>query len=88
MHFGPSLHNWSVTQCWDLGRAPITGDDVVMNGVAGSGGAATNYDLAAGVQLHSITILKGGGTVRRVLVVCEGEYDRPSLDAGVRPRAA
>ncbi len=59
----PSSHNSSATQCWDLGRAPITGDDVVMNSVAGSSSAVTNYDLAASVQLHSITIRKGGGSI-------------------------
>jgi uncharacterized repeat protein (TIGR01451 family) len=45
--------NWSNAACWNLGRAPITGDDVV---IGGSGQANTNYDLGAGVQLHSVTV--------------------------------
>src|SRR5258708_36810758 len=57
-----SGHAWSVTQCWDLGRAPITGDDVVMNGAVGPASPVSTYDLSSTVQLHSTTILKGGGS--------------------------
>ena len=50
----PCNANWSTATHWDLGHAPQTGDDVVWG--AGLIPSITNYDLAAGVQLHSLTV--------------------------------
>ena len=50
----PCGSNWSTATHWDLGHAPQTGDDVVWG--AGLIPSITNYDLAAGVQLHSLTV--------------------------------
>jgi fibronectin-binding autotransporter adhesin len=52
--------NWSTSACWDLNRAPISGDDVMIDNAAQ---AQTNYDLAAGIQLHSLTISSASGAV-------------------------
>ena len=57
---GATNTNWSTPTNWDLGRAPITGDDVIYNG-AGTFFFA-NYDLV-GVTLHSITATSNAGTV-------------------------
>ncbi len=56
----PSGSNWSTAACWDLNRAPATGDDVAISGAAQ---ASTNYDLGAGVLLHSLTIGSASGAV-------------------------
>jgi len=56
---GATDTNWSTPTNWDLGRAPITGDDVVWNG---TGPFFANYDLV-GVTLHSITATLNAGTV-------------------------
>ncbi len=56
----PAGSNWSTAACWDLNRAPITGDDVV---IANNAQASTNYDLDSGVMLHSITVSGASGPV-------------------------
>jgi uncharacterized repeat protein (TIGR01451 family) len=55
----PAGGNWSNSACWNLGRAPISGDDVAISGTAQP---VTNYDLA-GVQLHSLTISGAAGAL-------------------------
>jgi uncharacterized repeat protein (TIGR01451 family) len=55
----PVNGNWSNSACWNLGRAPVTGDDVV---IGGSGQSNTNYDLGGVVQLHSVTIQNSGAS--------------------------
>jgi hypothetical protein len=49
----PANGNWSNPACWNLNRAPVSGDDVM---IGGSGQPNTNYDLGGGVLLHSITV--------------------------------
>ncbi len=56
----PAASNWSNANCWDLNRAPASGDDVMIDNGAQ---AQTNYDLAAGVQLHSLAISSASGAV-------------------------
>lgn len=52
--FCPPGTGWTTVTCWNnqAGPVPTTGDDVVIEG----GQSQTNYDLGAGVQLHSITL--------------------------------
>lgn len=40
----PQNSNWSRTQCWDSGTAPVAGDDVVLTS---PGPANSNADLGA-----------------------------------------
>src|ERR1700687_2503358 len=55
----PCGSNWSNAGAWDLGRAPITGDDVVFKTSPPNGTDTSNYDLAASVQLRSVTVNNG-----------------------------
>src|SRR2546430_9878154 len=48
--------NWSTASNWDLGRAPISGDDVVFGVNPPNATDSTNYDLAVSVQLNSLTV--------------------------------
>lgn len=56
----PAGSDWTSTSCWDLGRAPLTGDDVNIPRFGARPSDQTNYDLAASVQLHSITLADSG----------------------------
>jgi autotransporter-associated beta strand protein len=56
----PSGSNWSNPACWDLNRAPVSGDDVV---ISGSAQLTTNDDLGAGVLLHSLAISPASGGI-------------------------
>src|SRR5205823_2828557 len=56
----PGFSNWSNTTCWQGGILPVSGNDVVIQSPAPG---QTNYDLGAGVQLHSITLTSAGTSV-------------------------
>jgi autotransporter-associated beta strand protein len=52
--------NWSNPACWDLNRAPTTGDAVIIDNGAQ---AVTLNDLGPGIQFASLTINSASGAV-------------------------
>jgi autotransporter-associated beta strand protein len=56
---GGANNNWSTATNWNLGRAPTSGDDVVL---AGTAQTSTNDDLG-GLQLHSIEFQNSGFSI-------------------------
>jgi autotransporter-associated beta strand protein len=56
----PAGSNWSNPGCWDLNRAPTTGDAVIVDTGAQ---AQTVNDLGPGVQLASVTINSASAAV-------------------------
>ena len=54
LNVGPCFNGpWSTAVCWQGGIVPVTGDDAVISPIFGANPG--NYDLGAGVVLHSIT---------------------------------
>ncbi len=56
---GGANNNWSTAANWNLGRAPVNGDDVVL---AGTAQTSTNDDLT-GLQLNSIEFQNSGFSI-------------------------
>ena len=57
----PNGSNWSDPNIWTGNVAPVTGDDVLWEG--GNTARIFNYDLAATIQLRSITLNSAQGNV-------------------------
>jgi hypothetical protein len=56
----PAGSNWSNPACWDLNRAPTTGDTIVIDNGAQ---AVTLNDLGPGIQFASLTINSASSAV-------------------------